>query len=343
MKTALAPAPDLRTPTRLPGLFLRPALWPEEAPLIADLNNACRQAAGNLEVLTVEGLRNHYDHLFHCDLADDLRVAELDGQPVACVRVEWNDERRGERAFIQALFVPPSAPPATMDAILDWSEAHCAAIAATLPTDRPAMLATFLGADTPHSHAVLEARGYRAVRFFFEMVRPDLEGIPDLALPPGVEARPVREEDLRAIWRAEVEAFSEHWGATDDDAREERWEEFRSDPLNDLSLWQVAWAGDQVVGMVRAYINPADHARFGAQLGWCENISTHADWRGRSIAKALIARTLTALRDRGMTAAALGVDADNETGAVRLYRSMGFVERRRETDFRKPLTPRAVP
>ncbi len=339
MGTALASTPDQRTPTRLPGLFLRPVRWPEEAPVITDLNNACREAVGNLDVLTVEGLRNHYDHLFHCDLADDLRLAEFDGRPVAYVRVEWEDERRGERAFIQALFVPPTAPPATLDAILDWSEARAAEIAGTLPADRPAMLSTFLGADTSHSYAVLEARGYHAVRFFFEMVRPDLEGIPDVPLPPGVEARPVREEDLRAVWRAEVEAFSEHWGSTDDDGREERWEEFRSEPLNDLSLWQVAWAGDQVVGMVRPFINPADHARFGAKLGWCENISTHADWRGRGIAKALIARALTALRDRGMTAAALGVDADNETGAVRLYRSMGFVERRRETDFRKALVP----
>jgi len=33
---------------------------------------------------------------------------------------------------------------------------------------------------------------------------------------------------------------------------------------------------------------------------------------------------------------ALGVDADNETGALGVYRAMGFEERTRETDFRKP-------
>jgi ribosomal protein S18 acetylase RimI-like enzyme len=38
-----------------------------------------------------------------------------------------------------------------------------------------------------------------------------------------------------------------------------------------------------------------------------------------------------------MTEAALGVDADNETGALGVYRAMGFEERTRDTDFRKPL------
>lgn len=339
MDTALGDTPDLRTPTRLPGLFLRPARWPEEAPLLTDLNNACRLAGGQFGVLSAEDLRNHYSHLVRCDLAADLRIVELDALPVGYLRVEWEDELQGDRVYVQGLFMPPATPTPTFDAILDWSEARCAAIAATHPADRPAVLAAFLGGEQPEGRAALEGRGYRGVRFFFTMVRPNLDDIPDLPLPAGVVARAAAEADLRAIWQAEVAAFSGHWGATTDDAREERWEEFRTEPTNDLSLWQVAWAGDQVVGIVRPYINPPDHLIFGAPLGWCENISTHAEWRGRGIAKALIARALRALRDRGMTAAALTVDADNETGAVRLYRAMGFVERQRETDFRKPLGP----
>jgi len=38
-----------------------------------------------------------------------------------------------------------------------------------------------------------------------------------------------------------------------------------------------------------------------------------------------------------MTEAALGVDAQNETGALRLYRKMGFREVARETEWRRPL------
>ncbi len=325
-----------RTPTNVRGLFLRPARWPEEAPLLTEINNACRRAGGQFNVLTAEDLRNHYEHLVHCDLATDLRVVELDGEPVGYARVEWDDERRGDRVLVQAIFLSGTVSPAAYEAALDWTEARCAAVATTLPSDRPLVLAAFFAGERPDGRAALERRGYHAARFFFVMVRPNLDEIPDFELPAGVEVRPVRPEHLRPIWEAEVAAFAGHWGASDIDATEERWDEFRSERTNDLSLWQVAWAGGQIVGMVRPYINEADHAAFGAPVGWCENISTHAEWRGRGIARALISRALVALRDRGMAASALSVDAANETGAVQLYRTMGFLERQRETDWRKP-------
>lgn len=326
-------------PTPVPGLLLRPVRWPEEASTLNDINNAGRIATGNLEVLSVEGILNDYAHLVHCDLATDLRVVEHDGRPVAYVRVEWRDEMRGGRCHGQVLATRPDAPAGTFDAILDWAEARSRAVAATLPSDRPATLGAFLNEETPGHRAVLASRGYGAVRFFFGMVRPTLDDVPEVPLPPGVEVRTVRPEHMRAIFEAEVAAFSGHWGAGVDDGGEARWLAFRDEPLNDLSLWQVAWAGDSVVGMVRSYINPGDLEILGVRRGWCENISTHADWRGRGIAKALIARSLVALRARGLTEAALGVDAENETGALRFYRSMGFAERTRETDFRRPLEP----
>jgi ribosomal protein S18 acetylase RimI-like enzyme len=38
----------------------------------------------------------------------------------------------------------------------------------------------------------------------------------------------------------------------------------------------------------------------------------------------LIAQSLWAVKERGMTEAALGVDTENLTGALRLYEGMGF-------------------
>ena len=76
------------TPTRVPGLLLRPVTWPEEAQLIVDVNNASRLAGGSLFVINVEVVRALYDHLVNSDLAADLRLAEADGRPVAYVRVE---------------------------------------------------------------------------------------------------------------------------------------------------------------------------------------------------------------------------------------------------------------
>src|SRR5450759_1163729 len=99
--------PGSRTPTRVPGLLLRPVIWPEEAQLMVDITNASRLAAGSLFVITVAMIRSFYDHLVNSDLATDLRLAEVDGTPVGYVRVEWTDENRGDRVHLAALFVTP--------------------------------------------------------------------------------------------------------------------------------------------------------------------------------------------------------------------------------------------
>ena len=326
------------TRTRVPGLVLRPLAWPEEAQLLVDVNNASRLAGGSLFVMNVEVLRSFYDHLVNSDIDADLRLAEVGGRPVGYVRVEWRDEHRGDRVHSAALFLAPDAPAGSFAALLEWILARHVEIARAQGTvDRPRTASVATPLELPGARASLAAHGFVPVRYSFEMLRPALDDIPDCALPAGLEVRAVEEAHLRRIWEAEVEAFSGHWGAGADDGCEERWLEFVADPLRDLSLWQVAWDGEEIAGMVRPFINAGENARFNVRRGWCENISTRAPWRGKGVASALISGALRALRARGMTQAALGVDAQNETGALRLYRRMGFEEVARETEWRRPL------
>lgn len=332
-------------PTSVRGLFLRPVRWPEEAQLIVDVDNASRLAGGSRFLLNVEMISADYAHLVNSDLAADLRLAEAGGRPVGYVRVEWTDEKRGDRVHSAALFVRPDAPEGSFASLLDWILArHLEIAAAQGRIDRPRTASISTVLEPPGARAALEARGFAPVRTGFEMVRPTLDDIPDRPVPDGLEVRPADVSQLHRIWEAEVEAFAGHWGAPADAGAEARWQAFLDyPPFRDLSLWQVAWDGDEIAGMVRPFISPEENARFGVQRGWCENISTRAPWRGRGVASALISRALLALRARGMTEAALGVDAENETGALRLYRRMGFVEVSRETEWRRPLLPGGVP
>ena len=52
---------------------------------------------------------------------------------------------------------------------------------------------------------------------------------------------------------------------------------------------------------------------------------------------ALVMRSLELLRERGMTSAWLGVDAENPTGALRLYEKAGFAVDTRAAAYRKPM------
>ncbi|MBN1247017.1 MAG: GNAT family N-acetyltransferase, partial [Anaerolineae bacterium] len=60
-------------------------------------------------------------------------------------------------------------------------------------------------------------------------------------------------------------------------------------------------------------------------------------WRRQGLARALIARSLAIHKAQGMTETALGVDALNPNGALQLYRSMGYVQTKKYTVYRKPL------
>jgi len=64
-------------------------------------------------------------------------------------------------------------------------------------------------------------------------------------------------------------------------------------------------------------------------------ISVPKAWCGKGIAKALIARSLIAIKDVGMIEAALAVNTSNPTGAFHLYESMSYRIDSRSTLYRK--------
>jgi ribosomal protein S18 acetylase RimI-like enzyme len=167
------------------------------------------------------------------------------------------------------------------------------------------------------------------------MIRDLAMPIPSLPLPDGIEVRPALPEHRRLIWEAEREAFQDHWGYSP--WPEEAYRRFIAFPHYDASLWRVAWEGDQVVGSVLNFINEPENELYGRRRGYTEDISVRRPWRRRGLARALIAQSLEALKERGMAEAALGVDAENRTGALRVYESLGFVVAKQWTVYRRAL------
>jgi GNAT superfamily N-acetyltransferase len=181
------------------------------------------------------------------------------------------------------------------------------------------------------------SNGYRSLRYVIEMARP-LDDLPEIALPAGLATRPVTAADRLPIVRALNAAMHDHrgWPTMTD----EMLLEFIDHPVRgQLDVWQVAWAGDRVIGGVLGYIDDAENESQARLRGWTESIFTVRDWRNRGVASAMLARSLRYMRDRGMTEAALTVDTDSPTGAVGLYERHGFRETERVTIFRKVLEP----
>jgi mycothiol synthase len=223
-------------------------------------------------------------------------------------------------------------------AIVGWAEANAAQLVRD-GVGGPAELPHVLGLGAVDSNAGANAFAasldYTPIRYGFVMRRQLDEPIPDRPLPEGIEIRPVRPEDHRVIWDADVEAFLDHW-----EPRVRTEEDFVATydgPNVDTALWRVAWDGHQVAGSVQNQINPVESERLGIRLGWLEHVSVRRAWRGRGIASALIVESLRALKERGVEVAALGVDGENLTGALGLYQRLGFRRHIGWIAYRKPL------
>lgn len=311
-----------------------------DLPRMWAVQDAARTADGEIELNSLEGMAAYYRHLERFDMRRDLLIAEAAGRVVGYGRVEWNDSNDGERWYEGVGVVDPEWRRRGIGSrILAWSEARRLEIAAGHAAtgegdDRARALTTFNFDGDRGGRALLERAGYGAFRRFASMRRPDLEAVPDVAFPPGLEIRPVGHEPaaLRQVFDADVEAFRDHFGWSD--GSDETFASFVEDPATDPDLWLVAFDGDEVAGAV---LNGIHVSPDGARSGWLDSIFTRRRWRRRGLARALIARSLVVLRDRGMASASLGVDLTNPHEALALYESCGFRTVSSSTAYRKPL------
>lgn len=322
----------------LPGLVFRRLRAPDDFPGMVAANMAAREAYGVEETVSVEAMASNYANLTNSDPVRDVLVVELDGRIVGYSRVLWMDEDDGSRIYDAfCLLRPGERGRGIGGAMLAWDEErHRSLTVEHGPAVGPRWhQAASWGADE-HAVRLLRKNGYEPVRRGYEMLRPDLDDLADVPLPGGFEVRPVGRDELRRIWEANVEIFRDDWG--EGDGSEEAWRRFRDNPTTDPSLFVVAFAGDEPAGMVLNVIDPADVERKGRVRGLLASVGVRRPWRRRGLARALIARSLYLLRERGATEAFLSVDAENPNQAMTLYESCGFRIGISQTYWRKPLT-----
>ncbi len=322
-----------------PGVVLRGLNSARDFTGMAAAYNRWAAAGGIERALTAHELATQYEHLENSDLARDVAVVEgLEGV-IGYSRCEWREEPvSGLRVYTHRIVLPPEWCGDSIEAaLLARTEARLRQVASEHPASIQKYFQVMIAETQTATVDLLMRHGYQPARYDYTMLRPTLDDIPELPLPDGIEVRPAIAADYRRIWEADNEAFRDHWGYTPmGDQDYERW---RSEATFDPSLWRVAWEGDQVVGMVLAFVNATENAEYNRLRGYTEDICVRRPWRRRGIARALLARSLRGLRARGMTEAALGVDSENTSGALRLYESLGFRPINRFFLMRRPLDP----
>jgi len=321
---------------RIDGLVVRHIDIERDVAPLAELLAVVNRHDGVEWVPTPASLAHDLAHTAGQDVTEDVLVAEAGGELVGTVQTNWRV--RGERVFhhIEPAVRPDLRRRGLGRALLGWAEGHVAAglAAGTMgPLDRPHVLNGWADLEIDAVAPFAAAAGYTVDHYGVLMARPLDEPLPDVALPAGLEVRPVRPEDHRRIWDADCEAFQDH---RDPSIRtEEDFVHWYGQPDIDTSLWEVAWDGEEVAGSVMNFVFPEENARLGLSRGWLEHVSVRRPWRKRGLASALMVRSMRRLRDLGLAEAALGADAENLSGAVRLYEALGFRRLRTAASYLK--------
>ena len=106
-------------------------------------------------------------------------------------------------------------------------------------------------------------------------------------------------------------------------------------PARCRDRWSTSWrAGCETIADFSLCRERDDD---GETIGWVSQIGVRPAWRGRGLGDALLVDSLNTFRDRRLTGAALNVDAENTTGALRLYRKAGMEPRPAFTVWSMPL------
>lgn len=166
--------------------------------------------------------------------------------------------------------------------------------------------------------ALLTSRGYVWVRSSFTMGRKLVPEEDPGAAPDGVIIRAFETgRDERALHEVHEASFADHWGF-----RPIPYATFEAEMYGagdwDPSLAHLAEVDGEVVG----------HGVSFAGDGNVGILGVVPRWRGRGIAKALLRRAFAELAKRGHQEVRLEVDAQNPTGAVALYESVGMTRYR---------------
>ncbi|TDD27255.1 GNAT family N-acetyltransferase [Kribbella turkmenica] len=192
-------------------------------------------------------------------------------------------------------------------------------------------ISTNVGAE-----ALFRTFGFDERRYFFDMKRPLDQPVPKVALADGLRLVPFDTSMDETLRLAHNDVFLDHWGSTPKDP--DSWKTwFTGARAFRGGASYVVLDGDTIAAYVLGYEYEADTEATGIRELYIGQVGTVKAYRGRGLARMTLAKVLAKAAEVGYQRAALGVDAENPTGALGLYERLGFSVSSKWTSYGLPL------
>ena len=292
---------------------IRPARREDLEATVDMLNEHSRQLHG-MDDVTPPDLLQYWESP-DVELGQDVLVAEQDGTIVGYADVGAH----GEHVWLDVRATDAESLPALLLAIENVA-------AAKAPESK---LMGYTSADDTPLRDLFTSSGYDLVRHSYRM-RVDLDGTPEAPeWPDGFTVRTMREGEEQRFYEAQMASFADTWLFTPEPY--ELWRHWMvEEPSFDQSLWFGAEHGNDLAAIVIARA-----PEYEPGLGWVRILGVVPEYRQRGLGQALLKHAFAEFAARGFTAVGLGVDAENPTGAVRVYERAGMHVERTNLLFEK--------
>ena len=222
--------------------------------------------------------------------------------------------------------------------MLKWAEEHVLSFLRTLPAGVRFAPRTGIPRPAERSKKLFEDFGYQYVRSFYRMMIELDAPVPEPVLPRGITLRTFNPKtDLEAVYRADQDAFRDHFGFVEE-PYDEGLIRFKHHWMNeevDPTLLFLAMDGEEIAGINLCL----PQSGTDPDMGWVGTLGVLRPWRKQGVGLALLRHSFKEFYRRGKRKVGLGVDAQNLTGALRLYENAGMHVQRAFDQYEKEMRP----
>ncbi|MEG3838751.1 GNAT family N-acetyltransferase [Microcoleus sp. herbarium14] len=289
---------------------------------IAHLINTCEKVDRLDQGTSISELQQEFNEP-SLDKARDIRLWEdANGKLIGFAQL-WISEPGEVIDGWLSFRVHPDARGGDLEAAaIAWGEVRMREV--SVMRGSPVKLRSSTRADKCDRISVLVSCGFQVDRYFFRMARSLWEPIPEPQFPEGFWLRQVScEQDAEAWVEMFNQSFIDHWNHHDLTVEKFNYYSAKPDYRNDLDLIAVTDDGT-FVAFCNCEISQEENARTGRNEGWVALLGTRRGFRKIGLGRAMLLDGLHRLKAAGVETAILGVDAENPSGALRLYESTGF-------------------
>jgi GNAT superfamily N-acetyltransferase len=206
--------------------------------------------------------------------------------------------------------------------LLEWAERRSL-------EDGKSSVRTATTVNDESGRRLIASRGYSYIRSFYRMVVDLDEPLVRPDWPDGFRVARLRPGEERQLYEVLEDAFRDHWGY--EPRTFEEWSTHHTELPDRLCYLVRDERGTPAAGAI------CDEERFGT--GFVQVLGTVGEFRRRGLGEALLRQAFFDLYALGRRRVALGVDAENTTGATRLYERVGMVVSWQDDAYEKILVP----